>query len=351
MLKLELTEDPRRYIKLSSLPVTLGRNTGNDFVIDSLRTSDFHAEIHLDAEGLYIVDLLSTGGTFVNDHRITSKHRLNSWDLIRLGTITLEINDPKTCRPGSWALRTESDLLSSQFFALKETTVVGRDPDCDLSIDWHLLSRHHAELHVEAGQLRIVDLNSRNGTYLNDKKIVGEQIGLPGDEIRFDQQRFIIVGPASAEVRSELDEDLTGVRTKIPEQPFTDPALEPTLTPTPKVTGSVVFPVAVLIAEKGNNDNPHFLLDKPRVDLGRGSDNDLVISDPSVSKKHATIRLVDNNWELTDNYSSNGIIVNGRSVKKIFLEYGDKIEIGGSILRFEREAEQDEDGDHTVIIK
>lgn len=345
MLKLELTEDPSRYIKLSSLPVTLGRNTSNDFVIDSLRTSDFHAEIHLDAEGLYIVDLLSAGGTFVNDHRVTAKHRLSSWDSIRLGTITLEINDPKTCRPGSWALRAESDLLSSQFFALKDNTVVGRDPDCDLSIDCHLLSRHHAKLQVEMGQLRIVDLNSRNGTYLNDKKVVGEHIGVPGDELRFDQQRFIIVGPASAEIQNNSDEDLTGVRTKIPEQP---PAADPTLAPTPKITDVGVLPVAVLITEMKNNETPRFTLDRPRVDLGRGAENDLVISDPSVSKKHATICLVDNRWELTDNDSSNGLTVNGRSVKKIFLEHGDKIEIGGAILRFESD---DEGGDYTVIIK
>lgn len=344
MLKLELIEDPSRYIKLSSLPVTLGRNTSNDFVIDSLRTSDFHAEIHLDAEGLYIVDLLSTGGTFVNEHRITAKHRLNSWDSIRLGTITLEINDPKTCRPGSWALRTESDLLSSQFFALKDTTVVGRDPDCDLSIDCHLLSRHHAELQVEMGTLRIVDLNSRNGTYLNDKKVVGEHIALPGDEIRFDQQRFIIVGPASAEIKNDHDEDLTGVRTKIPEQPLADA----TLSPTPKIIDVGGFPSAVLITETENDDNRRFSLDKLIIDLGRGSDNDLVIKDPSVSKKHATIRLVDTCWELTDNYSSNGLTVNGRSVKKIFLEHGDKIEIGGATLRFESD---DAEGDHTVIIK
>lgn len=343
MLKLELTEDPSRYIKLSSLPVTLGRNASNDFVLDSLRTSDFHAEIHLDAEGLYIVDLLSTGGTFVNDHRITAKHRLNSWDSIRLGTTILEINDPKTCRPGSWALRTESDLLSSQFFALKDTTVVGRDPDCDLSIDCHLLSRHHAELSVEKGQLRIVDLNSRNGTYLNDKKVVGEHIAVPGDELRFDQQRFIIVGPASAEIQNGQDDDLTGVRTKIPEQS----AVDPTLAPTPQVSDSAVIPAAVLISETKNDANSRFSLDKPRINLGRGSDNDLVISDPSVSKKHATILLVDNHWELTDNCSSNGITVNGRSVKKIFLEHGDKIEIGGATLRFESDSDE---GDHTVII-
>lgn len=320
----------------------MGRDTSNDFVLDTLRVSDFHAEIHRDEEGLYILDLLSTGGTFVNDHRVTTKTRLNSWDVIRLGTVSLEIYDPKMCRPGSWALRTESDLLSSQFYALKDKTIVGRDPDCDLTIDWHLLSRHHAELQVDNGQLRVIDLSSRNGTYLNGKK-VQDCIAKPGDELRFDEQRFIIVGPASAEIPNDQDDDLTGVRTLAPELLCGDS----TLRSMQKLSGGGSRPAAVLISQNVSGSEKRFSIEKSYIDIGRGADNDLVITDPSVSKKHANIRFFNNQWELTDNQSSNGITVNGRAVKIVALKNGDQIGVGSSTLRFEVEGGT---SDHTVIM-
>lgn len=216
MLKLQLLEDPNFYVKLTSLPVTLGRDESNDLVLDASRVSDFHAEIDENDGGLFIVDLLSSGGTFVNEHRVVDRYKLKPWDLIRVGTVELEINDPNTCRPDSWALRTESDLLSSQFYTLKDKTIVGRDPECDLTIDWYLLSRRHAELTIEDDHLLIKDLDSRNGTYLNGEK-VEEGTAFPGDELRFDEQRFVVVGPSGREVEEESDDEQTLLREEDPD--------------------------------------------------------------------------------------------------------------------------------------
>jgi pSer/pThr/pTyr-binding forkhead associated (FHA) protein len=211
MLKLQLLKEPGRYVKLSSFPVTLGRDESNDLVIDTPRVSDFHAEIDGSAEDLCIIDLLSASGTFVNEHRVVDRCKLSPWDVIRLGAVELEINDPQTCRPNSWVLRTESDLLSSQFYTLQNTTIVGRDPDCDLTIDSYLLSRRHAELTIEQDHLLVRDLGSRNGTFLNGDRIE-EGSAVPGDELRFDEQCFIVVGPTRSTAREDVDEDRTHLR-------------------------------------------------------------------------------------------------------------------------------------------
>ncbi len=49
--------------------------------------------------------------------------------------------------------------------------VIGRDPGCDLFFSDHKLSRRHARMELEAGKLKLVDLGSRNGCWVNEKRV------------------------------------------------------------------------------------------------------------------------------------------------------------------------------------
>jgi pSer/pThr/pTyr-binding forkhead associated (FHA) protein len=48
---------------------------------------------------------------------------------------------------------------------------IGRSPDNDLSVDNLAVSNHHAKIYFEAGRLVIEDLDSLNGTFVNDLRI------------------------------------------------------------------------------------------------------------------------------------------------------------------------------------
>lgn len=61
--------------------------------------------------------------------------------------------------------------------------VMGRDPHCEVSLTDHSVSRHHAELRIEEGRFRFIDLNSSNGSFVNGVKVT-ECIVRPGDQIR-----------------------------------------------------------------------------------------------------------------------------------------------------------------------
>src|ERR1043165_7835492 len=54
---------------------------------------------------------------------------------------------------------------------------IGRDPECELSITERAVSKVHAEMRYEEGRWWIVDVQSRNGTYLDDERI--ERAPLP----------------------------------------------------------------------------------------------------------------------------------------------------------------------------
>jgi len=76
---------------------------------------------------------------------------------------------------------------SQKAFALpSNVTVIGRRRDCDLRIPLLPVSRRHCQLTLNNETLTIRDLGSRNGTYLNGKR-VDEATIQPGD--------YITVGP------------------------------------------------------------------------------------------------------------------------------------------------------------
>ena len=65
-----------------------------------------------------------------------------------------------------------------------------------------------------------------------------------------------------------------------------------------------------------------------RLRLGRGADNDVVLSDVSVSRHHAELRRGENGWSLHDLQSTNGIELNRMPIKSAPLEAGDRLSIG-----------------------
>jgi len=70
--------------------------------------------------------------------------------------------------------------------------------------------------------------------------------------------------------------------------------------------------------------------------IGRGLDNDLVLTDIAVSRKHFDIRHENGSWVLADRGSGNGTLVNDRIEDAPFmLAGGDVIEIGNTAFRFE----------------
>jgi len=66
----------------------------------------------------------------------------------------------------------------------KGTTLVGRDPGLDVTIQEESVSRRHAELIFDVESLQVIDLNSTNGTFINDKQIKNKTAN-PGDLVRF----------------------------------------------------------------------------------------------------------------------------------------------------------------------
>ncbi len=66
--------------------------------------------------------------------------------------------------------------------------------------------------------------------------------------------------------------------------------------------------------------------------LGRHGGCDVVLTDPSVSRRHALLRFRDGSWILRDLESTNGTTVNGQTVVRCRLLPGDRLTLGDEAL-------------------
>jgi pSer/pThr/pTyr-binding forkhead associated (FHA) protein len=71
--------------------------------------------------------------------------------------------------------------------------VIGRAEGCHLRPQSDAVSRRHCTIEVHAGSVTVRDLNSRNGTFINDEQIKSEHELKSGDRLK--------VGPLEFEVR------------------------------------------------------------------------------------------------------------------------------------------------------
>ena len=68
--------------------------------------------------------------------------------------------------------------------------------------------------------------------------------------------------------------------------------------------------------------------------IGRHEDNDIVLSDPSISGHHAKIRFEEDGYFIYDFASTNGTRVNGRKIYRKRIDDGDIIQIGQPAFTF-----------------
>src|SRR2546427_13265137 len=67
---------------------------------------------------------------------------------------------------------------------------IGRSPDNDLPVDNLAVSNHHAKVYFEAGRMVVEDLDSLNGTFVNDLRVDRKSVG-QGKSVELGGRRII----------------------------------------------------------------------------------------------------------------------------------------------------------------
>jgi pSer/pThr/pTyr-binding forkhead associated (FHA) protein len=77
--------------------------------------------------------------------------------------------------------------------------MIGRDPDCELPLLNETVSGRHARLSYHHNQWWVEDMQSTNGTFLNDERVYTPIVIISGDELRCGQENLqITIQPPTA---------------------------------------------------------------------------------------------------------------------------------------------------------
>jgi predicted component of type VI protein secretion system len=91
--------------------------------------------------------------------------------------------------------------------------------------------------------------------------------------------------------------------------------------------------IAALVEIRSRNGQPWaFVFRGGVVRIGRGTDNEIVLPDDRVSRRHGQLTSRQGTLVYTDLGSSNGSQVNGAAVREIALGVGDVVRVGNSTL-------------------
>jgi len=210
-------------------PVTIGREEGNSIQLNDERISRYHLKLQDDNDRIVATDLESTNGTKVNGARIAPQRAkpLRDGDAIEIGGFTLHVElgiaaggvsaedtralalqllrdamDPSGDRlspPRLVVLNGATEGAALVLPPAPSSVVIGRGEACDLQLPDADASREHATITRDHRGVRVRDLGSKNGMFVNGRAT--RDAGLRDrDELQIGATVLSFEDPAAAEL-------------------------------------------------------------------------------------------------------------------------------------------------------
>ena len=305
-LTVESGPDEGTSLEVAGDQVVIGRDEECQLVLHDDKVSRRHASIDLLPDGRFVlVDFGSSNGTLVNGTRVDGPYELQGNERLRLGDTVIAVHLPggrTVVASRGVMLRIESgDQHGRQVEVTGTEFVIGRSEGCDLVLPDPTVSARHAELSVDAtGSVTLLDLGSRNGTFVNGRQVY-ERVPLEGGE------------------RVRMGDTVVSLVT----------ARAPGVTVVAEVG-------AWLTVESGPARGTTVKVTGDEFVIGRDPSCDLVLPDASVSHQHASLEVTGPGKAiLTDLGSRNGTFVDGQQVYGVEeLRGGERLKIGDTELVF-----------------
>jgi pSer/pThr/pTyr-binding forkhead associated (FHA) protein len=205
-------DDAEKETILGIAGLTIGRNPDNDLALEESGVSRYHCKILPQDDGLIIVDLESSNGTFVNGEKIAESHPMKEADTIQIGKTEFKVEilereeivdiaeEPAAVPPPEVGVTrivpAAGDLprlvissgvgTGTEHPLIQDKMVIGRasrNEKWDIDLVDRAASRPHAELERQGDHWMLNDLGSANGTKLNGERIEGASVLTEGDAI------------------------------------------------------------------------------------------------------------------------------------------------------------------------
>jgi len=200
--------------------VTIGRDDECSITLAETTVSRRHAKVELTPEGLKVTDLNSGNGVWSDGQKI-QELVLAPGQRFQVGSTTFECPAPPVeeepraaeaqpeaeatvffnpAEHGTIVIPTvganegfllkvvasgQGDLVGREMPVRRGSAIVGRGEDCTIALADNDISRQHAKIEqLKDGKLRLSDLGSTNGTWLDEQKVTKPVTLEPGQEFR-----------------------------------------------------------------------------------------------------------------------------------------------------------------------
>src|SRR4029079_12092700 len=257
---------------------------------------------------------------------------------------------------------------------IRDEITIGRKEGNTIRLTERNVSRRHARILRNNGEVHIEDLGSYNGIRVNNARIA-ERVSLRvSDQVQIGDYKLYL----KAEGAEQTDESRTMPLERVDSQVSTESMNAVTRAATlphamPQIpaatqlvgnpnrtlvaiadtdpTGRTIGPATAeavaaltaapsghgkLVVLSSNFAGKEFELSRPQMIIGRTDANDIVINHRSISRTHAKrVREPETGrYTISDLQSSNGVRVNGQDYGKVELRRGDTVDLGHVRLRF-----------------
>ena len=118
---------------------------------------------------------------------------------------TENAHTPVTTEGANWQLNALTEALGDLTLSVSDSLSVGRGSDNDVVLGSKQVSRNHAVLSVLNGELYVKDLESSNGTFINEQRIEGNKSQRlnANDTLGFASFNFQVIAPVAAALDNE----------------------------------------------------------------------------------------------------------------------------------------------------
>lgn len=249
--------DKKEVVEFSHEGVSIGRSGDNQVKLATSAVSRKHANIVVSGNACFLIDLGSGNGTFLNGVKVQPNERtiLKHGDTISIENYNLNFHHLDEILASSFNEVTDSDILevkllkkvlkaidkervpslevlNGSFVGKKsfvtddvEEMIIGREDTADFQIEEYVISRQHVKIINEGAQIVLEDLNSKNGTYINNRRVTkevlhdGDRIALGTIVLIFRNPKEVSMEDISARAKMEKKRALARVPQKYVPQP------------------------------------------------------------------------------------------------------------------------------------
>ena len=86
---------------------------------------------------------------------------------------------------------TDGPIAGSKYLLGAGKSTIGRHPESSIFFDDITVSRRHAEVTLSGNEVKVTDVGSLNGTYLNQRQIDSSQQLVPGDVLQIGKFKLV----------------------------------------------------------------------------------------------------------------------------------------------------------------